>query len=90
MGNIYSLPIADGVVVSGGNLCYGAFMMTSVMFVWVEKDAFILRHLVRLVLVVDVFNIVISFLTQSILNTVGDVAPRNYPVLSSFPALVLS
>lgn len=79
MGNIYSLPIADGVVVSGGNLCYGAFMMTSVMFVWVEKDAFILRHLVRLVLVVDVFNIVISFLTQSILNTVGVINPQGVP-----------
>ncbi|PIP01003.1 putative bifunctional diguanylate cyclase/phosphodiesterase [Pleomorphomonas carboxyditropha] len=79
MGNVYSLPVADGVVISGGNLCYGAFMMTSVMFVWVEKDAFILRHLVRLVIIVDIFNIVFSFLTQSILRTDGVINPHGVP-----------
>lgn len=79
MGNIYSLPIGDGVVVSGGNLCYGAFMMTSVMFVWIERNAFILRHLVRLVFVVDLFNIITSFLTQSILKTNGVVNPHGVP-----------
>ncbi|CAI9401382.1 hypothetical protein ANOBCDAF_00686 [Pleomorphomonas sp. T1.2MG-36] len=78
-GNIYSLQIADGIVVSGGNLCYGAFMMTAVMFVWIERNAFILRHLVRLVFVVDLFNIVISFLTQSILKADGVVNPYNVP-----------
>ena len=78
-GNIYSLQVADGIVVSGGNLCYGAFMMTAVMFVWIEKNAFILRHLVRLVFVVDLFNIIISFLTQSILKADGVVNPYNVP-----------
>lgn len=78
-GNIYSLPVAEGIVVSGGNLCYGAFMMTSVMFVWIERNAFILRHLVRLVFVVDLFNIVVSFLTQSILETNGVVNPHGVP-----------
>ncbi|MCM5552461.1 EAL domain-containing protein [Pleomorphomonas sp. NRKKF1] len=54
-------------------------MMTAVMFVWIERDAFILRHLVRLVFVVDVFNIIISFLTQSILKTDGVINPHNVP-----------
>ncbi|WP_051228582.1 putative bifunctional diguanylate cyclase/phosphodiesterase [Pleomorphomonas oryzae] len=79
MGNVYSLPVADGIVVSGGNLCYGAFMMTSVMFVWVERNAFILRHLVRLVFVVDLFNIAFSFLTQSVLETKGVINPHGVP-----------
>lgn len=79
MGNVYSLPVADGIVVSGGNLCYGAFMMTSVMFVWVEKDAFILRHLVRLVILVDIFNLVFSFLAESILKTNGVINPHGVP-----------
>lgn len=79
MGNVYSLPITDGVVVSGGNLCYGAFMMTSVMFVWVERDAFILRHLVRLVVLVDIFKIVLSALTHSILETDGVINPHAVP-----------
>ncbi|MHA6645648.1 putative bifunctional diguanylate cyclase/phosphodiesterase [Mesorhizobium sp. A623] len=79
LGNAYSLPITDGVVVSGGNLCYGAFMMTCVMFVWVERDAFILRHLVRLVILVDLFNVVFSFLTNAILETSGVVNPHGVP-----------
>ncbi|WP_412066369.1 putative bifunctional diguanylate cyclase/phosphodiesterase [Rhizobium sp. SYY.PMSO] len=79
MGNVYSLPITDDIVISGGNLCYGAFMMTSVMFVWIEKDAFILRHLVRLVVLVDIFNIIFSFLTHSILETRGIVNPHGVP-----------
>ncbi|RAL96027.1 hypothetical protein [Agrobacterium sp. MS2] len=79
MGNVYSLPITDGVVVSGGNLCYGAFMMTSVMFVWVERDAFILRHLVRLVVLVDIFKIIFSVLTHSILETEGVINPHAVP-----------
>lgn len=79
MGNVYSLPIAEGVVVSGGILCYGAFMMTSVMFVWMERDAFILRHLVRLVILVDLFNVVFSHLTNTILETSGVINPHNVP-----------
>lgn len=79
MGNVYFLPITDGVVVSGGNLCYGAFMMTSVMFVWVERDAFILRHLVRLVVLVDIFKIIFSVLTHSILETEGLINPHAVP-----------
>lgn len=79
MGNVYSLSIADGIVVSGGNLCYGAFMMTSVLFVWVERDAFILRRLVRLVILVDIFNLVFSYLSKTILQTKGVINPHGVP-----------
>lgn len=79
MGNVYSVPIAEGIAISGGNLCYGAFMMTCVMFVWVERDAFILRNLVKLVILVDVFNVVFSFLTHSILGTDGVINPHGVP-----------
>ena len=79
MGNVYSLPIAEGIDISGGNLCYGAFMMACVMFVWVERDAFILRHLVKLVIVVDLFNVVFSYLTHSILETEGITNPHGVP-----------
>lgn len=79
MGNVYSLPVAQGMTISGGNLCYGAFMMTSVMFVWIERDAFILRHLVRLVILVDIFNLVLSLLTETLLETEGVINPHNVP-----------
>ncbi|MND54551.1 Oxygen sensor protein DosP [compost metagenome] len=79
MGNVYALPVIDGAVISGGNLCYGAFMMASVMFVWVERDAFILRRLVRLVILVDIFKVVFSFLTQTVLETSGVINPHGVP-----------
>ncbi|WP_409307190.1 putative bifunctional diguanylate cyclase/phosphodiesterase [Pectobacterium sp. B1J-3] len=92
MGNVYSMPIAEGVVISGGNLCYSAFMMTSVMFVWIEKDVFIIRHLVRLVIIVDLFNIVLSYLTQSILQTDGIINLHTVPseiFMISVPLIML-
>lgn len=79
MGSVYSLEIAEGIVISGGNLCYGAFMMTSVMFVWMERDTFILRHLVRLVILVDIFKVVVLYLTHSILKTSGVINPHGVP-----------
>lgn len=77
MGNIYTMKIADGIIISGGNLCYGAFMATAVMFVWIENDAFILKHLARLVILVNLFNVVFSFLTSSILQTIGIINPHH-------------
>jgi len=49
------------------------------MFVWIEKDAFILRHLVRLVILVDVFNVIFSFLTQTILKKSEVINPHGVP-----------
>lgn len=79
LGNIYSIPIFNGITVSGGSLCYGAFMMTAVMFVWTERDAFILRHLVRLVILVDIFKIVFSLLIGSLLQVDGVINRYNVP-----------
>lgn len=63
-GNVYSLPITETINVSGGNLCYGAFMMTSILCVLVERDVFILRHLIRLVIIVDLFNVLFAGLVE--------------------------
>ncbi|PWU70671.1 hypothetical protein DK867_23535 [Ochrobactrum sp. POC9] len=79
MGNVYSVSITDSMDISGGSLCYGAFMMASVMFVWIERDAFILRHLVRLVIVVDIFKVIFSFLTYSFLESNGIINPHDVP-----------
>ena len=62
LGNAYSLPIADSVTVSGGNLAYGAFMLTAVLFVLAERDVFILRRLILLVVAVDAYNKQLSLL----------------------------
>ncbi|WPC76399.1 putative bifunctional diguanylate cyclase/phosphodiesterase [Vibrio porteresiae] len=76
-GNVYSLPVTADITVSGGNICYGAFMMSSVLFVLVERDLFILRHLVRLVLFVDLFNALFSDLAARSLSHQGIMNPHN-------------
>lgn len=75
-GNIYSLPLTDSITISGGNLCYGAFMMSAVLFVLVERDVFILRQLIRLVLFVDVFNVIFSILVYQLLKTEHVINPH--------------
>lgn len=80
LGSVYTLPLAEGVAISGGNLCYGAFMMSSVLFVIVERDIFILRNIVRLVISVDVFNFFLSWLVSSSLQHEGVINSNNTPV----------
>ncbi len=92
LGNAYSLPISDGIVVSGGNLVYGAFMMTSILFVLAERDIFILRRLVQLVVVVDIFNILLSILITRTISTTGILNPHETPselFQSSIPFIAL-
>lgn len=78
-GNVYSIPINEHINISGGNLCYGAFMMASVLFVFLERDVFILRNLVRLVILVDTFNVLFSMLVGAMLTTPGMINPHNIP-----------
>ena len=92
LGNAYSLHLAEGLSVSGGNLCYGAFMMTSVLFVLIERDIFILRRVVRLVVVVDLFNIAFSLLASTSLSHVGISNPHGTPAAlfqQSVPLILL-
>ncbi|WP_176695357.1 PAS domain-containing hybrid sensor histidine kinase/response regulator [Phaeobacter sp. B1627] len=92
LGNAYSLPLSEGIVVSGGNLAYGAFMMTSILFVLAERDVFILRRLVQLVVGVDVFNILLSAIITGTLNFQGVVNPHGTPpalFATSIPFIIL-
>ncbi|MBT9383003.1 EAL domain-containing protein [Pseudooceanicola sp. CBS1P-1] len=92
LGNAYALNLGEGLTVSGGNLCYGAFMMTSVLFVLLERDILVLRHVIRLVVVVDLFNILFSVLVTTTLNAPGVSNPHGTPAAlfrQSVPLIVL-
>ncbi len=92
LGNAYSLPISDGVVVSGGNLAYGAFMMTSVLFVLAERDIFVLRRIIQLVVVVDIFNILLSSIIIRTIGAPGVLNPNGTPAglfENSIPFIIL-
>ena len=92
LGNLYSLPVADGIVVSGGNLAYGAFMMTAVLFVLAERDTFILRRIVLLVVAVNAFNILLTFLIADTLSSPDTLNPHDTPnalFVNSIPIIIL-
>ncbi|WP_093914873.1 PAS domain-containing hybrid sensor histidine kinase/response regulator [Sulfitobacter marinus] len=92
LGNLYSLPIADGIVVSGGNLAYGALMMTSVLFVLVERDIFVLRRIVFLVVAVNVFNILLMIVVADTLSSPDTLNPHNTSAAlfaTSIPFIIL-
>ncbi|WP_413693932.1 hypothetical protein [Psychromonas sp. KJ10-2] len=75
-GNLYSFPISEGINISGGNICYGAFMMTSVLFVLVEKDLQIFKQIIRLVVTIDIVNIALSSIVAKTLNTPNVINPH--------------
>ena len=54
-GAIYSFPFSETINISGGNIAYGAFMMSTVMLIIVERDGNTFRNMIRLVVMVDFF-----------------------------------
>lgn len=56
LGSLYSIPISESIRISGGNLNYGAFMMTIILLVIIESDMDIVRHVIRVVITVNIFK----------------------------------
>lgn len=54
-GAIYSFPISEKLHISGGNMAYGAFMMSTVMLIIIERNMGTFRNIIRLVVIVDIF-----------------------------------
>ena len=54
-GAIYSFPLTEGLNISGGNLAYGAFMMTVVMLIITERKVSTFLNIIRLVITVKLF-----------------------------------
>lgn len=55
MGSIYSLPVLPSLYISGGNLAYGALLMSAVLLVIIERDVGSLRRVILVVVVVSIF-----------------------------------
>jgi diguanylate cyclase (GGDEF)-like protein len=54
-GAVYSFPISETLHISGGNIAYGAFMMSTVMLIIIERDVSTFRNIIQLVVMVDIF-----------------------------------
>jgi len=54
-GAIYSFPLTEGLNISGGNLAYGAFMMSVVMLIITERKVSTFLNILRMVITVKLF-----------------------------------
>lgn len=67
-GSIYSIALTSTIAVSGGTLLYGAFMMTTVLFVIIERKVSVIRGIIRLVISVNLSMVVLSALISQTLR----------------------
>nr|WP_169727487.1 ATP-binding protein [Granulosicoccus antarcticus] len=74
-GAIYSFPITQNIAISGGTLLYCAFMMTTVLFVIIEKEVGIIRGIIRTVISVNMFVFVLSMTVSAVLRNPGILNP---------------
>ena len=77
VGSVFSMPLADGVNISAGNMAYGAFMMTSILFVIIERDLFIIRSIVWLVIGVNLFKVLLFLVISLALEQEGIINPND-------------
>ena len=56
LGAVYSFPLTDTINISGGSLAYGALMMSTVLLVIVERDLNVVRNVIRIIVVVNIFK----------------------------------
>ncbi|PVA06666.1 response regulator [Thalassorhabdomicrobium marinisediminis] len=71
LGNAYAVEVAGGITVGGTALVKGAFMLTAVLFVLVERDVFVLRRLIFLVVSVLTFTMFLSAVMSMTLQAGG-------------------
>ena len=70
--SIYAIPISDSMTIYGGNIVYGAFMMSTVMLIIIENSIDTFKNIFRLVVTVDTF-VFIGLSFTSWLLTSGNV-----------------
>jgi PAS domain S-box-containing protein len=79
-GALYAFPLADGITVSGGNLAYGAFVMSTVLLVIVQRNVNVLRVSAVMVICVDIFKALYYTSVVAALKAPSAVNPFNTDV----------
>ena len=64
-GAIYSFELAPGVEISSGAMAYGAFMMGTILFIANESNLAVVKSIIRLVVLVNLFALSIHFLLSN-------------------------
>jgi len=74
LGVVYSIQVTESIRLSGGNIAYAALMMTTILMVIIERDISIIRNVIRLVVILNVFFLV---LYETIFWTLTDASTIN-------------
>ncbi|WP_293749243.1 diguanylate cyclase [uncultured Paraglaciecola sp.] len=53
LGSIYSFKLTDNIIISGGSIAFGAFMMSITMLLIIERNVSVLSNIMKLVLLVN-------------------------------------
>ena len=75
LGSIYAYPLTDGIALSAGSVAYGAMMMSTLLLVIVGRDLEVVRNVVRLVVLVNVFEVSLFVISSRALQTSGILNP---------------
>lgn len=74
-GAVYSLPVGGSLTVSAGSVLYAALVYASLVLVVNAQDARVVRDIIRLVVAVDMFQIVLLALAGAALRSPGVINP---------------
>lgn len=62
--SIYAFPITESISISVGTLVYCAFMMTTVLFVIIERDVGVIKGIIRLLISINLSLVVLSMIIR--------------------------
>lgn len=77
IGSVLSIPITDTINISAGNIAYGALMLTSILFVIIDRDIFIIKGIVRLVITLNIFVVLMFTAVVWSLSQAEIINPNN-------------
>ncbi|MDO6489061.1 diguanylate cyclase [Colwellia sp. 6_MG-2023] len=66
LGSIYSFKLSENIVISGGTIAFGAFMMSITMLIIIERNVSVINNVMKLVLLVNTLTY-LSFKLYSLL-----------------------
>ncbi|WP_289031186.1 diguanylate cyclase [uncultured Paraglaciecola sp.] len=78
-GSVYSFSLAENLVVSGGNIAFGAFLMNTVMLIIIERNVDSLRNMLRFVILIDTFIFVIFYFIYWVVSSEIGINTFNLP-----------
>ncbi|MEO9944071.1 diguanylate cyclase [Paraglaciecola sp.] len=78
-GSVYSFSLAENLVLSGGNIAFGAFLMNTVILIVIERNVDSLRNMLRFVILIDIFIFAIFYFIYWVISSEIAINTFNLP-----------